>query len=43
MSYLFTLPIAHLDLSFMAIKGPTMKISSEVINFRTLELTSEAK
>lgn len=41
MSYLFTLPITCLGLSFMAIKGPTVEVSPKVINYRTLKLTSE--
>lgn len=43
MSYSFTLPITCLDPPFMAIRGPTMEISSEIINYRTLKLTSEKK
>lgn len=41
--YLFTLVITNLDLSLMAIKGPTMEISLEVINCRKLKLTSFSK
>ena len=41
MSYLFTLTITCLGLSFMAIKGPTVEVSPEVSNYRTLKLTSE--
>lgn len=40
MSHLFTLSITFLDLSFIIIKGPMMGISSEVINYSKLKLTS---
>lgn len=36
----FTLFITGLDLSFAVLKGLTMEISPEIINYRKLKLTS---